>query len=93
MTNCALCGEDLLGAGMEDLFDIGKESVYLCHDCRTRVDDNLESGKGKYIVDKCKACGHVKGLLFRKYKTRGRPVGSMNDPVKKATRLGLKPLF
>jgi len=93
MTDCAMCGEDLFGASYTDLVNIGKkEAVYLCTDCRRKVERNLEDGKGRYIVNKCKACGHIRGVVFHKYKPRGRPKGSRTDPLKRATRLKMKPL-
>jgi len=90
MTSCAWCGEDIFEAGHSELFDIGKESVYLCHDCRTKVESNIDEGKGKYIVDKCRTCGHVRGLIFRKYKPRGRKKGSQNKPKPRPEGGGLE---
>jgi len=93
MTDCQMCGEDIMCAGHSDLHDIGKESVYLCRDCAKRVDDHQEKGDGKYVVARCKECGHVRDIKFIKYKKRGRPTGSRNDPVKIAARHNIKPLF
>lgn len=92
MTNCMVCGEDLWGADHSDLISIGKESIYACMDCHKVIDKNLEEGKGKYVINRCKSCGHITGVHFIKYKKRGRPAGKRTDPVKAAERKGIKRL-
>ena len=65
---CAMCREYSPFCELHD--DLG---VFLCPDCYDRVD-------GKFVVDRCKCCGHVKGIYFIPYKKRGRPKGSKNKP-------------
>ena len=90
MTNCDICGEDLWGADHSDLVDVGKESIWVCHDCKPRVSKLLEEGQGKFVLDRCKECGHLKSVKFQRYKKRGRPSGKTTDPVKAAKRKGIK---
>lgn len=93
MTNCQMCGEDLFGADHHDLHTIGKKSYYLCRECAHHVREHEEKNDGKYVVDRCKECGHVRDIRFIKYKTRGRPRGSRTDPIEVAKKKGIRPLF
>ncbi len=93
MADCQMCGEDIFGSDHDDLYPIGKESVFLCRDCAKRVEDHEEKGDGKYVVVRCKECGHIRDIKFIKYKPRGRPTGSRTDPVKLAARRKIRPLF
>ena len=70
---CALCGEYSPFCELHD--ELG---VYLCPDCMAEVvaDHKIT---GKFVVDKCECCGHIKGLKFIPYKKRGRPKGSKNS--------------
>jgi len=71
---CAMCGEYSPFCELHD--DLG---VYLCPDCYEKVERHHRVD-GKFVVDKCKCCGHVKGIYFIPYKKRGRPKGSKNKP-------------
>jgi len=69
---CAMCGEYSPFCEIHDGLD-----VYLCPDCMKRVEEH-HLVDGKYVVDRCKCCGHIKGVYFIPYKKRGRPAGSKN---------------
>ena len=72
---CARCGQ------YSPFCKINHElGVYLCPECFKEVEEN-HLVTGKFVVDRCECCGHVKGMDFIKYKKRGRPKGSKN-PVR-----------
>jgi Zn finger protein HypA/HybF involved in hydrogenase expression len=92
---CIVCESTFVEDEPVDLLDLGVKSdefVYLCPKCKERIRDYIDEGRGRVEVEKCPTCGDVKDILFVDYKPRGRPVGSKNDPVKKAERLGLRTL-
>lgn len=72
---CAMCGEHSPFCEWYDDLE-----VYLCPLCIGQVEVNHKV-TGKFVVDRCKCCGHIKGLIFIPYKKRGRPKGSKNQKV------------
>jgi hypothetical protein len=86
---CMLCESSFCDD--DDVTDIGGVGVVLCRECKRRVEatDFIE---GRWTVKTCPTCGHVVGLYYKEYKPRGRPIGSKNDPIKRAKSLGMVPL-
>lgn len=75
---CPICGEYYFSEE-EDQKYVGELDILACEDCREKVEQHHKID-GKYVVDKCKECGHVKQVYFIKYKKRGRKTGSKNKP-------------
>ena len=71
---CKMCGEFSPWCRYHD--ELG---ILLCKDCYEKVEKHHKVD-GKFVVDRCKYCGHIKGVYFIKYKRRGRPAGSKNKP-------------
>jgi len=62
------------------LENIDNETIYLCDDCKKRKEEREEKEHGTWKVDKCKTCGHIKGIYWKEYKKPGRKKGSKNKP-------------
>lgn len=76
--SCPICGEYF------NDFDHGPKHVkeldlMVCEQCLGRI-ERRHKIDGKYVVHRCKECGHVREVEFVKYKKRRRPVGSKNVP-------------
>lgn len=69
-----------------------REYLPLCPDCKKQLNRFIESGEGKIEIVRCKECGHIRRIELIKYKLRGRPEGSKNDPVKIAAKKGIAKL-
>jgi len=72
---CEMCGEYSPFCEINDDFD--DLGVYLCPDCMKEVEKH-HLVDGKFVVNRCKCCGHIKGIDFIPYKKRGRPAGHNN---------------
>jgi len=84
LTNCDFCDEELFD-DYHARETIDGTSVYLCPDCRKKVEENHRI-TGKFVVDECPTCGNIRGVRFIKYKPRGRPKGYKENPATIARR-------
>jgi len=73
------------------LVEIENHYVEVCSDCKRKIEET-DGATGRWNVEACPNCGHVKYVRFKTYKKRGRPIGSKNDPIKRVERLNVKPL-
>ncbi len=74
--SCPICGEYYFNEETDAHF-CKELDLMVCDDCLNKVEEKHEV-TGKYIVHKCKECGHVKNIEWISYKKRGRPAGSKN---------------
>lgn len=73
--SCPVCGDLFF-----DEYDMkySKElDIVVCGDCRNKVEEHHKVD-GKYIVHRCKECRQVTSVEWKKYKKKGRPIGSKN---------------
>jgi len=94
---CDLCRNDYWdGAKHIESFKAHQGSkivpIRVCEKCRERLEDEDGNPTARADIIYCTKCGHRKGIKVKKYKQRGRPEGWKLDPIKKAKRLGVKPL-
>ncbi len=74
---CDVCGEYYFDEESDKHY-VSELDIYVCDDCLARIEEH-HGVDGKYVVEKCKECGHVKGVTWHPYKKRGRPAGSKNE--------------
>lgn len=91
MTNCDYCDDELFD-DYDSIYHMRSgDAVRLCDSCKEKF-DNEDGVSGKFVAERCKSCGHLRGIKFVRYKPRGRPKGSRTDPMKLAERRGIRPL-
>ncbi len=73
---CPSCGEEYDDFNHEVKYNEALD-IYVCEKCDRKI-ENHHLINGKYIVHKCKECGHIRKLEWIPYKKRGRPIGSRN---------------
>lgn len=73
---CPGCGEEFDDFDHEMRYNKAL-GIAVCERCDERIDNHHEVD-GKYVVHKCKECGHITKLEWVAYKKRGRPAGSKN---------------
>ena len=84
--SCDFCGDYFLEEGYNSSFiHISGGTITVCRRCRAQM-EKYHLVTGKYIVNKCKECGHIINVDFIRYKKRGRPKGSKNKIKKRVER-------
>lgn len=76
--SCPICGEYYFSEE-DDQHYIKELDIFACCDCAEKVEKHHKID-GKYVVKKCRECGHIKEVFFIRYKKRGRKLGSKNKP-------------
>lgn len=73
---CPGCGEEFDDFDHEARYNQVLH-IAVCEKCDERIEKH-HLIDGKYVVHKCKECGHITKLEWIPYKKRGRPSGSKN---------------
>jgi len=72
--SCTICESEFV---FHDRVTIDGVEVPVCPTCHKRFHER-HTVVGRYYLEQCPTCHHIKGVVFKGYKKKGRPAGSKN---------------